>query len=279
MVEVLQWLFYVALVGFGLLFGSFANVVIWRFPRGESLAQPGSHCPRCNAPIAWYDNVPVVSWLLLRGRCRSCGAPISIRYPLVEALSGGLWLLAGLRFGMSWTTVTAVLLFYLLLILTYIDIDHQRLPNAVVGALGLIGVGGVIVAQITRLPLVPLVGVTAGGLLGSAAASATAGMLMGGGLSLSIAALYGVVRGRTGLGMGDVKLLGVLGLFLGPYVLMVLMLGSVIGAVYGLAVSHRTGGVAATRIPFGPFLAVAAVVTTVVGPDIWGAYVRLAGLG
>jgi len=97
--DIPEWYFSLSMALFGLLFGSFANVVSWRLPRGESLVRPGSHCPRCDAPIAWYDNIPVLSWLVLRGRCRQCSEPISARYPLVEAASGALFLLAALVWG------------------------------------------------------------------------------------------------------------------------------------------------------------------------------------
>lgn len=278
MIDVPHWFFLFALAGFGLLFGSFANVVIWRFPRGESLTSPPSHCPNCSAPIAWYDNVPVVSWFVLRGRCRSCGARISARYPLVEVSSGLLWVLAGLVFGMTGSAGFAVVLFYVLLILTFIDIDHKRLPNVLVGALGVVGLIGVIISQFTRVPLVPLVGIAGSGLFSQPWLVAASGLVLGGGVSLLITALYGMLRGKAGLGMGDVKLLGVLGLFLGPYVLMVLMVGSILGAVYGLCTSRRGGDLRSARIPFGPFLAAGAVLTAAVGPGLWTAYARLVGL-
>lgn len=273
-----NWVYHTALVGFGLLFGSFANVVIWRLPRGESLAQPGSHCPVCGAPIAWVDNIPVLSWLLLRGRCRSCAVSISIRYPLVEALSGILWLVAGLRFGMSWMTAITVLLFYTLLILTFIDIDHQRLPNVLVGALGVVGLLGVVVSGVTDTTLAPLVGVAKAGTFSRPWSAAALGVVLGGGASLLLSLGYGAVRGKTGLGMGDVKLLGVLGLFTGPYILMVLMLGSIMGAVYGILAMRGNPERGSTRIPFGPFLAAGAAVTVVVGPDLWSVYAKLVGL-
>src|SRR5665648_820200 len=110
-----QWFLVLSAGLFGVLFGSFANVVIWRFPRGESVSTPGSHCPSCDTPIAWYDNIPIVSWLVLRARCRSCGAPISARYSIVEALSGGLWALAAAQWGLSWATLFGIIFFYGLL--------------------------------------------------------------------------------------------------------------------------------------------------------------------
>ncbi|MBN2404720.1 MAG: prepilin peptidase [Coriobacteriia bacterium] len=275
MVEVPYWFLLMALGGFGLLFGSFANVIIWRFPRGESLAFPGSHCPACSAPINWYDNVPVVSWLLLRGRCRACKEAIPFRYPAVELLSGILWIVAGIRFGLTGQTFFAVLLFYMLLVLTFIDIDHKRLPNGIVALLGVAGLVGIGASSLSGVNLLPLVALSAGS---SPLASAALGVLLGGGLSLAISVAYGALRGSVGLGMGDVKLLAVLGLFLGPYVLMTFMIGSMIGAVYGLTTSHRAAEGISQRIPFGPFLASGAVITALFGPAAWAAYARLVGL-
>lgn len=263
---------------FGLLFGSFANVVIWRLPRGESLVSPGSHCPRCGRPIRWYDNVPVVSWLVLRGRCRDCGEPIKWRYPLVEALSAALWALAGVRFGATAATAAAVVLFYLLLVLTFIDLDTFRLPNPLVGALAVVGLMGAIYSQVSGVVAAPLIGVAREGILSNPLAAAGAGLLLGAGVTSAIAAVYGAARGKTGLGAGDVKLLGAMGIFLGPYVLMALMIGSVLGAVVGIVAARRSGeSLAAHKVPFGPYLAAGCVVTVLAGPGLWTAYLRLLG--
>jgi len=269
-----QWLLILSTGLCGLLFGSFANVVIWRFPRGESVATPGSHCPSCDTSIAWYDNVPVGSWLVLRARCRSCGAPISARYPIVEVLSGALWALAAAKWGLSWTTLFGIVLFYGLLVLSGIDIDHFRLPNALVAALGVFGVVGVAMAAVGNLSALPLVGAGEGS---SALLSAAVGLFIGAGLPLVVAAIYSAIRRRRGLGMGDVKLLGVMGLYLGPYVVGALMIGSLVGAVYGIA-AGRGEGVLKKKIPFGPFLAMGAVVTALLGEQLWTAYLRVAGI-
>jgi leader peptidase (prepilin peptidase) / N-methyltransferase len=141
---------------FGLLLGSFANVVIWRFPRGESLNTPGSHCPACDAPVRWYDNIPVISWVLLRARCRSCGEPIASRYPAVELLSGLLWLAAAITYGAGVQAVIAGFFFWTLLILTFIDLDTMRLPNPIVAALAVFGLLGATVSQLISVAWVPL---------------------------------------------------------------------------------------------------------------------------
>jgi len=253
---------------FGLMFGSFANVVIWRLPRGESLSSPPSRCPQCGGRIRWYDNVPVLSWLLLKGRCRDCGVKISARYPLVEALSGVLWVAMWYTLGATVALGFGIAFVYILLILSFIDLDTMRLPNPLVGLLAAIGVVGVVVAQVTGDLAVPLL--TGTGALSEPWAFALLGLLIGGGLPLAISVLYSLLRGATGLGMGDVKLLAVMGIFLGPYVLMALMLGSIAGAL-GAVVVPKSGGMR-RKIPFGPFLALGAVITVIVGPEIWTWY-------
>ncbi len=260
----------IAFFVFGLLLGSFGNVVIWRFPRGESLSSPGSRCPACDAPVRWYDNIPVVSWLLLRARCRSCGEPIATRYPAVELLSGLLWLAAGLTFGLGGQAVIAGFFFWTLLILTFIDLDTMRLPNPIVGALALLGFAGATVSQVTSVDWVPLTGGDASPLLG-----AVFGALLGAGISGGIAALYAGVRGRSGFGMGDVKLLGAMGFFLGPYVLLSLFIGSLFGAVVGIVTAARSENGLATKIPFGPFLALGGILAALVGPEIVRMYLAL----
>lgn len=274
----MQLPFIVSIAGlFGLLFGSFANVVIWRFPRGESLATPASHCPRCGHPVRWYDNIPVVSWLILRGHCRDCREPISLRYPLVELASGALFALAAVRFGASGQAVLAATVFWLLLVLSLIDLDHMRLPNVLVAILAAIALVAAVAAQFTELLLGPLVGVASSGLLSQPLVAALVGAAIGMGISGGAAALYAAVRGRSGLGMGDVKLLGALGLMLGPYVLAALFFGSILGLIGGV-VSARGRDMATARIPFGPFLAAGGVFSATAGPTVLEWYLRVSGL-
>lgn len=264
----------IALFVFGLAFGSFANVVIWRFPRGESVSHPPSACPRCSHSIRWYDNIPVVSWLVLRGRCRDCSEPISPRYPGVEALSGVLWLVAGLRWGISVQTVFAIAMFYLLLILSFIDLDTMRLPNPLVAGLAAIGLAGAAVSQFTSIEAVPLT-LPSGLVAGSPLLGSLVGALASAGVALLIAGAYSVVRKQDGFGMGDVKLLGALGLFLGPYGVLVLFFGAIMGALYGVIAGIRSGNGLGGKFPFGPFLAIAAVIVALVGPGLWGWYIGL----
>jgi leader peptidase (prepilin peptidase)/N-methyltransferase len=266
-----EWMWLVSAFLFGLVFGSFGNVVIWRLPRGESLSTPASHCPRCDTPIQWHDNIPVLSWFLLGGRCRSCGAPISARYPLVELASGVLWVLAAWRFGLSWGAPFAILLFYVLLLLAFIDWDTMRLPNSLVLLLFLIGVLGVAVSQVVGLRVVPLLP-SGTGFWSQPAYSALLGAVLPSALTLAISLAYSAIRGGQGYGTGDVKLIVTLGLYLGLYSLMTLFFATVIGAVYGVVSASRAGEGGRHRFPFGPFIALAAVLVTLVGPQIWSVY-------
>jgi leader peptidase (prepilin peptidase)/N-methyltransferase len=285
--------FYVCLGAFGLLFGSFANVLIWRVPRGESIVSPGSHCPACGHDIRWYDNVPVVSWLILRGRCRDCGQPIAWRYPLVELASGALWVLAGWRFGLTAATPLAIVFFYLLLVLAVIDLDHRRLPTSLVAALGIVAAIAIVAAQLTGLPFGPLTPAAASGWLASPVLAAGFGFLLGAGLSWGIAAGYGAIRGRDGLGFGDVRLLGAMGLVLGPFVLIAYAVANILGVLGAIPVlvalrSKRAeaagsetpdGPSQPASMPFGPFLALGGILTALWGPSLWAAYLQLLGVG
>ena len=283
---------YICLGAFGLLFGSFANVLIWRVPRGESIVSPGSHCPKCGHDIRWYDNVPVLSWALLRGRCRDCGEPIAWRYPAVELVSGAMWVLAGWRFGLSAGTPLAAMplalaFFYLLLVLSLIDLDHRRLPTPLVTVLAAIAATAAIAAQLTGLPFAPLTGGWGTGLIASPLLLSGLGLLLGAGTSWGIAALYGALRGRQGLGFGDVRLLGAMGLVLGPYVLLAFALANVfgvLGAVAWMVLARRRSGRAdvvplgQASFAFGPFLALGGLLTALAGPTMWAAYLGLLGL-
>jgi leader peptidase (prepilin peptidase)/N-methyltransferase len=279
-VDGLQQAFYlISLFVFGLVFGSFGNVVIWRLPRNESLSSPGSHCPSCGHAVRPYDNVPVLSWLLLRGKCRDCAAGISVRYPVVELLSGCLWVLAGVVYGFSWRAAAAAFLFYLLLLLAAIDLDTMRLPNKLVALMAAAGAAGVVLALLTGVPVAPLTPLAQAGWLSQPLASAAFGCLLGSGLTFGIAAAYSAVRRRQGMGMGDFKLIAAGGLFLGGYVLVALLLGSLLGAVAGVALARGDGPLASRRFPFGPFLAAGIVLAAVFGPALLRWYLGIAGLG
>ena len=227
---------------FGLLVGSFLNVLVHRLPRGESLVSPGSHCPACGAPVRPYDNVPVVSWLLLRGRCRSCRAPISLRYPALELANGLLWALVFVR-SRDWAEVASgAFLTSACLALLAIDAEFQILPDKITWT-GIFAGIALSFLSTTRSPL-----------------SAILGAALGGGGLLLVAYLYERVAGQEGMGLGDVKMLAMVGAFLGPAgVLVTLLLASVSGSIVGLTLIAARRGDRRMRLPFGVFLAVGAV--------------------
>jgi leader peptidase (prepilin peptidase)/N-methyltransferase len=228
----------------GAVFGSFLNVVAYRLPRGESLARPRSRCPQCQTPIKPYDNVPVLSWLALRGRCRSCRAPISARYPLVEAMTGLLCAGVVLARGPDEDALLGLALVLLLVPITLIDLDHRIIPNKLT-------LLGAVVAP-------ALVALTAPDALPEHLIAAVAA----GGFFLLAALAY-----PRGMGMGDVKLAAVLGLFLGRAVGPAVFVALVAGTLVGVAVIARKGAQEGrkTAVPFGPFLALGAVVALFAG--------------
>ncbi|MGZ6640602.1 MAG: prepilin peptidase [Solirubrobacteraceae bacterium] len=240
-----------ALLG-GLIVGSFLNVVAWRLPRGESLAHPPSHCPSCDTPIKPYDNVPVLSWLLLRGRCRACGAPISARYPLVELGTGLLWAAVVLAcWDDAGQIVLGILLVGFLVPITLIDLDFRLIPNKLT-------LPAAVLALVTILALDR--GFLAEALIAAAAA---------GGFFFVAAVAY-----PRGMGMGDVKLAAVMGLYLGRAVAPAVFIALIAGVVVGAGIIARKGAAAGrkTAVPFGPFLALGAVIALFAGDAIVDAY-------
>jgi leader peptidase (prepilin peptidase) / N-methyltransferase len=237
----------------GAIFGSFLNVVVYRLPRHESLVTPASHCPRCGAPVKPYDNIPVLSWLLLRGHCRSCSEPISVRYPLVELLTGLLCVGAVLAGGSTVETVLGITLILLVVPIALIDLEHRIIPNR----LTLIGA---VLAIVLGTALDPA----------GEPARLIAGAAAGGFLLIAVLAYPG------GMGMGDVKLAAMMGLFLGSAVAPALLIALVTGTVLGVAIIARKGAQAGrkTAVPFGPFLALGAVVAVFVGPELVDVYVN-----
>jgi len=233
---------------YGLVIGSFLNVVIHRLPREMSLLRPRSHCPACSTVIAWYDNVPLLSFALLRGHCRQCGTVIPVRYPLVELASGLLLVGVFWRFGLSIWAAEAALLAVLLLPLAVIDVEHHLLPDwltlpgLAAGLLFSLGGG-----------LVPLLDAVMGSVLGAA-------------IPLLVIVIYRAIRGVEGMGLGDVKLLAMIGAFLGwRGVLLTLCLGACAGAAVGVGMVISGRGRADTELPFGTFLAGAAAATLFAG--------------
>jgi leader peptidase (prepilin peptidase)/N-methyltransferase len=264
----------------GLLVGSFLNVVIHRLPRGESVVSPGSHCPRCNRGIRWYENVPLLSWILLGGRCRGCRARISLRYPAVEALTGALFAAVVARHGLDLVTPAWWAFVSLLVAAAAIDLDHQIIPDEL--SLGGLAAG---------LVLLPVLRAASGWAYTGALLQAALGALVGGGLLWLVGFLHArlaAARGRRfphwpgedgayprpasadywtwfpGLGFGDVKLLAMIGAFVGPAaVIEVILAASLVGLVFGLAWAAATRSWSAP-FGFGPAIAAGALLVLLV---------------
>jgi leader peptidase (prepilin peptidase)/N-methyltransferase len=236
---------------FGAMIGSFLNVVVYRLPRRESLVRPASHCTACGVAVKPYDNVPLLSWLLLRGRCRNCSAPISKRYPLVEALTGLLCVGAVLAGGNTATIVLNVTFILLLVPIALIDVEHRVIPNRLTAL-------GAILALTIGTALDP----------SGEPERLIAGMAAGGTLLIAALAYPG------GMGMGDVKLAGVMGLFLGSAVAPAMLLALFAGVLFGALIVARKGTLVArkTAVPFGPFLAFGSLVAIFAGEPLVDLY-------
>jgi leader peptidase (prepilin peptidase)/N-methyltransferase len=237
----------------GLIFGSFLNVVAYRLPRGESLATPASRCPGCDTPIKPYDNVPVLSWLLLRGRCRSCGESIAWRYPLVELATALLLALTVVVIGPN-EEVWLGLAFVLLLVpVTVIDIDFRIIPNKLMLAGTIAALVILALTQPGEIPEHLIAAAAAGGFL-----------------------LVAAIAYPAGMGMGDVKLAFVMGLFLGREVGVAMLAGLLAGSIVGVAIMARKGTAEGrkTAIPFGPFLAFGGLIGLLAGEPIVDWYLR-----
>lgn len=239
-----QILPYVIVMIFGTFLGSFLNVCIYRIPRHESIVWPSSRCPACAANIAPYDNVPLVSFAVLRGRCRSCQARISLRYPLVEMANGIGYVFILARFGPGWPAAIYAALFSALLVITFIDLDHQIVPDVIT----LPGIPLGVLCAATVLPV---------GLLNSAL-----GLLLGGGLLWVLAWASPYLFGKEGMGGGDIKLLAMIGAFLGwRPTLLTLMVAALVGSVVGIGLIALKLLRRDQYIPFGPFLALGALIS------------------
>lgn len=242
----------VALI-FGLIIGSFLNVCIHRLPINESLMTPSSRCPACRRPIRWQDNIPVISFFILHGRCRDCGQPISWRYPLVELANGTGYVLLVWQFGVGSQTAVYALLYSSLLVITFIDLDYQIIPDRIT-------LPGMVVGLAASSVILPLGFV-----------NALIGLLLGGGLFYGVAA-----ASRGGMGGGDIKLIAMIGAFLGwKQALLTIFIGALAGSVIGLFLMVFKGKSRKHPVPFGPFLSLGAVVSLFAGPAIWNWYQRL----
>ena len=260
--------------GLGACIASFLNVVIWRVPRGESIVSPPSHCPKCNAPIKWYQNIPILSWLVLRGKCANCKAPISPRYILIETLGGVLFLAAFAKYGTdgglasaAQNTLVAWIWLALMIVGSMIDFDHKLLPDFVtVGGMVLgVAVGGVDSCRLQSFaPIVVSI----------------AGLVFGFGLLWLIRWLGSKAFKREAMGMGDVFLMGAVGALFGPVaVLVTLILSSVFGSVVGLSMValSKTKFGKFVEIPYGPYICMGCLAWMFWGPELVEWYLGLMG--
>jgi len=226
----------------GLIIGSFVNVCIYRLPRGESIVFPPSNCPSCKEKIRAFDNIPLISFMLLRGKCRRCHSPISARYPLVEGLNGLGFLFILHQFGPTPQTLIYLLFFSSLVAVTFIDLSHKIVPDVITLPGMVLGV----IAASTFLPPGPL--------------GSIVGLLLGGGLFYLVAILSLAILKREGMGGGDIKLIAMIGAFLGwKSVLLTIFLAALSGSLIGISLILFRGKNRADLIPFGPFLALGAV--------------------
>jgi len=242
---------------FGAVVGSFLNVCIYRLPLGKSVVWPPSACTKCARELMWYENVPIVSWLVLRGRCRTCGTPISIRYPLIEALTAAMFGLAWWYYGPGALLASRLVFGCALIVLFAVDLEHHLLPNAIT-------VPGIAVGFLFSLVTEP------------GWEASLIGLLAGGGALYAIAEIYYRVRHEEGLGMGDVKMLAMIGAFLGwKLAILTLILASFAGTLIGIAlIATRRGGMK-YALPFGTFLALGAAASAIVGSSLLDWYLQL----
>ena len=264
---------------FGACMGSFLNVCIYRVPREESVITPRSHCPHCNTPIAWHDNIPLVSFFLLKARCRKCSGPISPRYIIVEALIAMLFVVVWLKLGTlqgdpllglsavgsPWMIPIYWVAVFGLALGTFVDLEHMIIPDRV-------SLGGIVLG-LTFSTLVPAMqgqpDPYGGFLISLIGASVGVGLLWG------VALLGKLIFRKDAMGMGDVKLMGAIGAFLGwQAVAFTLMISSFLGAIVGLSLVAGGKKEMQSKIPYGPYIALAALVWLLWGPTIWNAYIN-----
>jgi leader peptidase (prepilin peptidase)/N-methyltransferase len=242
---------------FGAAIGSFLNVCIYRLPLDLSVVRPPSACPACGRRLPWFENIPIFSYVLLRGRCRGCGEPISLQYPVVEALTAVMFAFGWWYYGPGLLLVSRLTLGCALIVLFAVDLEHQLLPHAVT-------LPGIVVGFLFSLFTEP-------GWMAS-----LAGIVLGGGVLLAFGSAYEWLRQQEGLGMGDFKMLAMIGAFVGwKLTLLTLMVASLLGSVVGLGLIAANRGTLASRLPFGTFLALGAAVSATVGTQFLDWYFNL----
>ncbi|AEF17192.1 Prepilin peptidase [Thermoanaerobacterium xylanolyticum LX-11] len=248
-----MFILYILVFVFGLIIGSFLNVVIYRLPRNESIVYPPSHCTNCESELKPYDLVPVISYIFLRGRCRYCGNRISIRYPIVELLTGFIYLILFIYFGISIKSLSYAFLASLLIVITFIDMEHKIIPNKVI-LIGLIA-GAAFRVLMFNYGLWDYI----------------VGFLIGGGVLLLISLLSG-----GGMGGGDIKLMAMIGLFIGwKLTISTLFLAVVLGAIGGIAMILFKIKTRKDYIPFGPYISIACLISILYGYDLLNMYIKL----
>jgi leader peptidase (prepilin peptidase)/N-methyltransferase len=251
-------MWYIVSIILGAMIGSFLNVCIFRLPKEESIIWPGSHCPHCKKQIKFYDNIPLISYLLLKGKCRHCKKPISFQYPLIEGITALSSLFLIMKFGPSLSYLFYFAFVAALIVITVIDLYHQIIPDAI--SLPGIGVGllaSLLIPQITFF-------------------NSLIGILLGGGSLFIVATFYQWLFKREGMGGGDIKLLAMIGAFLGwKAVLLTILLSSFIGSVTGILMMVVKGKDFKYAIPFGPFLSLGAVISLFYGQNIINWYLYL----
>jgi len=244
----------------GLMIGSFLNVCIYRIPRKESIVFPASHCPSCGGTIKFRDNVPVLSYLLLRGRCRFCRARIPFRYPLVELCTAVLLLVLFKNYGLTVDFFVFGFFTCVLILISAIDFEHLLIPNVII--IPSIGIGFVLAFARGYDDLL----------------KSMAGFAAGGGIILLIAVISPFLLRQEGIGGGDIKLAGFIGIFLGGFVLMALFLGFLFGGLVGIALIVGKNKKWKDAVTFGPFLSLGSLVTLFFGANIWTFYLNLVAM-
>ncbi|MGD8524208.1 MAG: prepilin peptidase [Desulfobacterales bacterium] len=245
---------------FGLCIGSFLNVCIYRLPASQSITRPRSHCPNCNELIRFYDNIPVLSYLVLRGRCRFCKERISFRYPVVEILTGLFALVTFLKYGITLEALIYYVFVSALIVITFIDIDHQIIPD------------------IITLPGIPLFFLASFALPGITYIDSIIGVFAGGGSLFLVAWIYHLVTKKEGMGGGDIKLLAMIGALIGwQGVLFTIFVASAVGTISGILVMLKARKSMKLAIPFGPFLAIGGIAYIFIGPQLIYWYFNILG--
>jgi leader peptidase (prepilin peptidase)/N-methyltransferase len=252
-----HWIVWLSVFILGIIIGSFLTVCVHRVPKGQSIAAPRSACPDCGKQISWYDNVPLLSFLWLKGQCRVCQGAIAPRYPVIELINGLGYLLVFWRFGLTWASVVYAGLFSVFWVVTWIDWDHKIIPDVIT-------LPGIVIGLLCSSLLLPT------GWLNS-----LLGILVGGGILFFLAWISPYVFGKEGMGGGDIKFLAMVGAFLGwQQTLITLMIASVFGAVIGIGLLVLKVMKKGQYIPFGPYLALGALIAMLWGADIWQWYFR-----